>query len=162
MRCVSDIEKCVPELASTQMCCERADHYFHLAIFSKSRYAEFGEKNTAYFLNLEKRNSAKKVISKLKLENGVITKDSNIILSQVDNFYTKNCPHLYTSVETSKETQILDTFFNGLEGLSKVNSDTCEGQIIEDELFSCLLYQIKNLREQMDYLLNGINVFGLT
>ena len=28
--CVSDIEKCVPELASTQMCCERADHYFHL------------------------------------------------------------------------------------------------------------------------------------
>ena len=105
------------------------------AIFRcKSRYAEFGEKNTAYFLNLEKRNSAKKVISKLKLENGGITEDSNIILSQLENYYTK----LYTSVETSKETQILDAFFNGLEGLSKVNSDKCEGQILEDELFSCL------------------------
>ena len=55
-------------------------------------------------------------------------------MSQLENFYTK----LYTSVETSKETQILDTFFNGLEGLSKVNSDKCEGQIIADELFSCL------------------------
>ena len=27
---VEDIRKCFPELESTQMCIERADHYFHL------------------------------------------------------------------------------------------------------------------------------------
>jgi len=37
---------------------------------SKARWIEKGEKPTNYFLNLEKRNFEKKVIARLRLENG--------------------------------------------------------------------------------------------
>ena len=41
----------------------------------KTRWAENGEKNTKYFLNLEKRNCDKKVIRELKSGKGIIKKD---------------------------------------------------------------------------------------
>ena len=41
----------------------------------KARWIEQGEKNTKYFLNLEKRNYNRKVITKLKLEDGTEIKD---------------------------------------------------------------------------------------
>ena len=39
-------------------------------IRSKARWVEYGEKNTRYFLNLEKRRGEKKNINKLKLDDG--------------------------------------------------------------------------------------------
>ena len=55
---------------------------------SKARWVEHGEKHTKYFLNLEKRDYNKKVISKLKKSDGTEITDPNHILREEENFYT--------------------------------------------------------------------------
>ena len=55
---------------------------------SKAVWVEHGEKNTKYFLNLEKRNYNKKVITKLKKSDGTEIIDPNHILREEENFYT--------------------------------------------------------------------------
>ena len=49
---------------------------------SKARWYENGEKNSKYFLHLEKRNFLRKKISKLKLSNGEETDDAETILEE--------------------------------------------------------------------------------
>ena len=48
---------------------------------------ENGEKNSSYFLNVEKRNFLRKKISKLKLSNGEETDDAKTILEEEKAFY---------------------------------------------------------------------------
>ena len=55
---------------------------------SKARWVEHKEKNTKYFLNLEKRNYNKKVITKLKKSDGKEITDPNHILREEENFST--------------------------------------------------------------------------
>ena len=62
-------------------------------IRSRAKWIEHGEKNTAFFLNLEKQHQNNNCITKLKDENGHIAQDDKSILSQIETFYTK----LYTS-----------------------------------------------------------------
>ena len=52
---------------------------------SKAHWIEHGEKNTKYFLNLEKRNYN---ITKLKKSDGTEITDPNHILREEENFYT--------------------------------------------------------------------------
>ena len=54
---------------------------------SKARWYENGEKDSSYFLNLEKRNFLRKKISKLKLSNGEETDDAKTILEEEKAFY---------------------------------------------------------------------------
>ena len=54
---------------------------------SKTRWFEYGEKNSQYFLNLEKYNGSVKCISKLKSETGVTVTDPKEILRMQKNFY---------------------------------------------------------------------------
>ena len=54
---------------------------------SKARWVEYGEKNTRYFLNLEKKKGEKKTITKLKLNDEMETEDQEIILREEENFY---------------------------------------------------------------------------
>ena len=54
---------------------------------SKARWVEHREKNTKYFLNLEKRNYNKKVITKLKKSDGKEITDPNHILREEENLY---------------------------------------------------------------------------
>ena len=49
---------------------------------SKARYVEDGEKNSSYFLNLEKRNYTKKCIHELKNIDGDVITGSNAILDE--------------------------------------------------------------------------------
>ena len=56
-------------------------------IRSKARWVEYGEKNTRYFLNLEKRRGEKKSINKLKLNDGTETEDQEVILKEEEKFY---------------------------------------------------------------------------
>ena len=50
---------------------------------SRARWHEQGERNNKYFLNLEKRNHSRKLVSKLKLQNGsVITNQFDILEEQ--------------------------------------------------------------------------------
>ena len=54
---------------------------------SRARWAENGEKNTKYFLNLEKRNYDKKVIHELKSGKGIIKTDQKEILAELVDYY---------------------------------------------------------------------------
>ena len=68
-------------------------------IRSKARWVEYGEKNTRYFLNLEKRRGEKKNINKLKLNDGTETEDQKVILKEEEKFYRS----LYESCCKNKE-----------------------------------------------------------
>ena len=57
---------------------------------SKVRWYEFGEKNSKYFYNLEKRNHKKKHITSLTTDNDTILSDPKLILEEEANFYKKN------------------------------------------------------------------------
>ena len=57
---------------------------------SRTRWAENGEKNTKYFLNLEKRNFDKKVIHKLKCGKGFIETDQKEILAELVDYYKQS------------------------------------------------------------------------
>ena len=75
---------------------------------SKARWYENGEKNSSYFLNLEKRNFLRKKISKLKLSNGEENDDAKTILEEEKAFY-KN---LYSTRNVNPNDSEFDTFFN--------------------------------------------------
>jgi len=68
-----------------------------LIIGARARWHEHGEKNSKYFLNLEKRNHIKKHIRKLYFS-GVISTDPLSIMNAQKEFYTK----LYSSSKSSK------------------------------------------------------------
>ena len=57
-----------------------------IIVRSRARWHEHGEKNSRYFLNLEKRNHVKKHVRKLRLS-GVITSDPFEILHAEKEFY---------------------------------------------------------------------------
>jgi len=57
-----------------------------IIIRSRARWHEHGEKNSRYFVNLEKRNHIKKHVWKLRLS-GVITSDPFEILHAEKEFY---------------------------------------------------------------------------
>ena len=56
-------------------------------IRSRAQNYEEGERNSRYFFNIEKRNSYKKSINKLKLSNSTITEDQSEILNEMRVFY---------------------------------------------------------------------------
>ena len=98
---------------------------------SKARWYENGEKNTNYFLNLEKRSFLRKKLSKLKLSNGEETEDPKEILEEEKSFYKK----LYTSKNVDPENSEFDIFFNNnlLTPLTEELSKKCEGMLSEKE-----------------------------
>ena len=103
---------------------------------SKARWYENGEKNSSYFLNLEKRNFLRKKISKLKLSNGEETDDAKTILEEEKAFY-KN---LYSTRNVNPNDSEFDTFFNNnlLTPLNEEQSKKCEGMLTEQECYQAL------------------------
>lgn len=77
---------------------------------SKARWYESGEKNSKYFLNLEKRNYTNKTIKELTKEDGTRVTDPKEILNQQKDFYEK----LYQSNNTYN-FQTLNHFFNKIK-----------------------------------------------
>jgi len=101
-----------------------------LIIWARARWHEHGEKNSKYFLNLEKRNHIKKHIRKLYIS-GVISTDPLSIMNAQKQFYTK----LYSSSKTKLDTPDAALFFENpnLSKLSSVASEKCEGKITIEE-----------------------------
>ena len=89
-------------------------------IRSRAQNYEEGEKNSKYFFNIEKRNSYKKSINKLRLPDKSITENQETILTEMKSFY-KN---LY-SKQTLEDS---DTFLN------KINPPTTIPTPIDDSL----------------------------
>ena len=101
---------------------------------SKSRWYNKGEKNTKYFLNLEKRHCKQATITQLKVsEDDFISTDKEILL-ECEHFY-KN---LYTfKVDTNKNA---DAFFPPLEEQKRLNQEQslCKGPLSKKECLEAL------------------------
>ena len=103
-------------------------------IRSRAKYYEQGEKNTNYFLGLEKKNQSQKCMCSLINDEGNLIENRNEILKEQAKFYTK----LYTSknsFDTSSD-QEKKTFFNDTHQINRLDEDekqSCEGEITIEE-----------------------------
>ena len=102
----------------------------------KVRWYEEGEKSTKYFLNLEKRNYSKKVISRLKDKHNHTLSQPKEINNEIFDFYKK----LYSS-----RTRLNDNLHESEEILSTIEkkltneeSNQLEGAISEAEMVEAL------------------------
>ena len=101
------------------------------AIFrAKCRWVENGERPAKYFFNLEKRNNKKKTISELRLQDDSTTNNENVILDQIETYFT----NLYTSDYTYSNEE-WDSFTLNLKipKLSDEDRDNLEGPLTYDE-----------------------------
>jgi len=57
-------------------------------IRSKAKWSEFGEKNTKYFLNLEKRNTERKSINRIKSKSGSVVEEHSQVLDVLKSYFT--------------------------------------------------------------------------
>ena len=98
---------------------------------SKARWYEFGEKNSKYFYNLEKRNYKKKHVASLTKENGTILSDPKAILKEEANFY-KN---IYESKNTNPNDPVFSSLFesDSLPHLGDSEVAQCEGLLTSEE-----------------------------
>ena len=76
---------------------------------ARARWHEHGEKNSKYFLNLEKRNHVKKHVRKLHIS-GVISTDPFMIIDSQRKFYV----NLYRSRNVNLDNAEFSTFFDSL------------------------------------------------
>ena len=102
---------------------------------AKCRWHNEGERNTKYFLNLEKRHFKNGVISQLKIgENEFVTSDKEI-LHQCENFYRD----LYKSRISKQQSE--PSSFNFFEDTNISNADekeSCEGLLTNSECLQAL------------------------
>ena len=91
-------------------------------------------KNTAYFLNIEKRNYNKKSMNKIQIENKEISESSQVIFSKLEKFDTS----LYSAEVLIINSQLVNTFLKDLPKLTDEQSNSCEGMLTEAECFPCL------------------------
>jgi len=129
----------IPQCDNTRITMARIKNEFELLVDkkvegiitrAKARWHEHGEKNSKYFLNLEKRNHIKKHIRKLYIS-GVISTDPISIMNSQKQFYSK----LYSSSKTKLDTSNAENSFNipKLPKLSSEASKKCEGRITAEE-----------------------------
>ena len=100
---------------------------------SKARWVEEGEKNSKYFLNLEKRNYTKKCICKLKNCKGDVITASNEILEEEADFYAKlytSCNNINCNEDFYDKLNITD---NDIPKVSYEEANSCEGIITLNE-----------------------------
>ena len=76
---------------------------------SKAKFVEEGEKNSKYFLNLEKRNYSEKYMKSVITSQGSNITDASEIINEQAKYYE----NLYTS--SKKNRSQCDGFFNGYE-----------------------------------------------
>ena len=102
---------------------------------SRARYVELGEKNTKYFLNMEKRNYNSRIINKLRLKDNKVTFDLDQILNEEKTFYEK----LYTSEILELDNNVCNLFLTNMPTLSHEESLSCESDLNEAEVYECIL-----------------------
>ena len=91
---------------------------------------------TNIFLNLEKRNYSKKLVSKFNLQNGSVLTNQFDILEEQSKFYQS----LSNSQKSNSADEPDDVFFNprNISTLSDNDQALCEGLIAENEAFKAL------------------------
>ncbi len=102
-------------------------------IRSRIRWIEEGEKNTKYFLNLEKANASSGVITALKDANSELQTNQNEIINILHNYYS----HLYSKkFDISSVTEYIHRFCNDIDipQLCERDRESCEGPATYEEL----------------------------
>ena len=107
---------------------------------SKAKWYNDGEKNTKYFLQLEKRHYKRKNISTLKRnDNSVVTSDPEI-LNECVKFYRELYSSKLGNIPQSKLDELTDEFFpadNEIR-ISREPSESCEGPLTTEECLVAL------------------------
>ena len=112
-----------------------------IQIRSKEKWIEEGEKSTKYFLNLEKSKVYRKSVTKLQDSNGKLITDSDKILNEEINFFSK----LYKSQGTASVNTYNDFFMNvNTPTLNEADQELCNGSITVDECFKALTGMANN------------------
>ena len=109
---------------------------------SKARWYNEGEKNTKYFLNMQKRHFNKKTIKQLQSDKkGAINTDDQI-LQEAKSFYQ----NLYSTLYDQPNLRNEDTFFskNFTEGLDEQSKNECEGLLTDVECLESLKTMASN------------------
>ncbi len=104
-------------------------------IRSRAKWVEKGEKNTNFFLNLEKHRQTNNRFACIKKANGNLLWSSEEMLNEGASFYSK----LYSSKNLKKD-DILN-YLNGIQThktLTNIEADLCEGLITEKECFDVI------------------------
>ena len=103
---------------------------------SKVRWYEEGEKNTSYFLSLEKRNKAKSHIHKIINTNDSEITDEKMILKEINNFYS----NLYLKKSRKSEDECLQYLASiSTPQLSSTDREACEGKITMQNCWEALM-----------------------
>ena len=110
-------------------------------LFSRAKWAELGEKPTAYFLRLQQRNTAAKAITKLEVGSGQHLYKNVDILKECVNYYST----LHTSCDSREENAIENFFCNVLNPrLTDNEKEECEGLVTRDECLAALKSMANN------------------
>ena len=104
-------------------------------IRTKERWIEEGDKNTKFFLNLEKARGNSKVISSLELDDNTIITDQLDIL-QAQRQYFENLYRIEANVNEDNIEEQLGLFVdqNEIPTLNEEQRKRCEGKVTLDEL----------------------------
>ena len=97
---------------------------------ARARWHEHGEKNSKYFLNLEKRNHVKKRVRKLHIS-GVISTDPFMIMDSQRKFYMKLYLSRNVNIDNAESSIFLDK--PNLSSISHESRIICEGRITAEE-----------------------------
>lgn len=123
---------------------------------SHTLWYEEGEKNTKYFLSLEKCNSNKTHLRKILNDQGEEISDAKLILRELRTYYES----LYRSKNNTTEEECLDFIKNiHVQKLSPERAQKCEGKLSLQECFDSLT-QMANPQEMMDLRNNFILISG--
>ena len=100
----------------------------------KANWYEQGEKNTKYFLNMEKRNYINKNIAEIFNDENILHTDNKDILKVCSAYYRK----LYSSHYNENSKAKLNNFINVGTKLSDTDKENCEGPISFEECTNVL------------------------
>lgn len=106
---------------------------------SKAKWAVEGDKNTKYFLNLEKSRRKSNAVTEILNEDGDVVKDTLGILNEEYKFYS----HMYSCVKT--DTRDIDHFLKDIPvKVTPRQQADCDKNITRDEIFEALSGMSKN------------------
>ena len=106
---------------------------------SKVQWTEEGEKNTSYFLRLEKNNYCNKLITKLNVDENIIT-DPKEILEEGRKFYHTLYSDNTNLISNQRRDEVIDNFTKSeyLPKLSEIEKNQCEDVLTEGELLKSI------------------------
>ena len=132
---MNDSQKLWPELEKTRFELEAIIEYQTKGAIlrSKSQWYNEGEKNSKYFLNLEKRHCRQNTITQLKINDKDVIRSDKEILHECEDFY-KNLYSSKMQVNNSSK----DFFPQVRQVLSNENLYFCEGPLSSKECLEAL------------------------